>query len=283
MRVTRCELRVRSLRKEILVKLLSFAVVVVLGFADCVFARVDANAPVEKGWDSFEYSAAKDLRVLPERVWTEGGEILLKPDNLTALLLAGGASVIMRQHADQRIEEEIYEKEENRIFPEFTERSLDFLGGPGFHFGATGLWYGLAAAGKDDINRERAWTMMTALSITGAATMSLKLIVNDDTPNGKPLAWPSGHTSSSFTVASVLDEFYGPWVGIPAYIGAGAVGYRMMETGDHWPSDVVFGAVLGWIVGHGVAGKGKLEIAGFELVPYMNEFGGSGVGLVRMF
>ena len=260
------------------------AAIVVLVFSVSSFARVDANAPVEKGWESFKYSAPKDLKVLPERVWNEGGETLLRMDNFTALLLAGGVSVVMRQHADQRIAQEIYEEDEHRVFPEFADRSLDFAGCPGTHFGATGLWYGLAAANKDDLNRERAWTMMTALSITGVTTAGLKLIVNDKTPNGKPLAWPSGHTSSSFTVASVLDEFYGPWVGIPAYIGAGCLGYRMMETGDHWASDVVFGAVLGWVVGHTVAGKDKkFEVAGFELVPYMSEYGASGIALVKDF
>jgi hypothetical protein len=28
----------------------------------------------------------------------------------------------------------------------------------------------------------------------------------------------SGHAASSFTVASMLDEYYGPNVGIPAYV-----------------------------------------------------------------
>jgi membrane-associated phospholipid phosphatase len=29
----------------------------------------------------------------------------------------------------------------------------------------------------------------------------------------------------------------------------------MMDEGDHWASDVLFGAVLGWVVGHTVAGR----------------------------
>ena len=97
-------------------------------------------------------------------------------------------------------------------------------------------------------------------------------------------AWPSGHTASSFTVASVLDEFYGPQIGIPAYAAAGFVGYRMMDAGDHWASDVLFGGVLGWVVGHTVAGKHKqLEVAGFEVVPYFSESGANGIALVRQF
>ncbi|HUS73652.1 MAG TPA: phosphatase PAP2 family protein, partial [Sedimentisphaerales bacterium] len=108
----------------------------------------------------------------------------------------------------------------------------------------------------------------------------------NETPNGKRWAWPSGHTSSSFTVAAVLDEFYGPKVGIPAYAVASVVAYRMMDTGDHWASDVVFGATLGWVVGHTIAGKHKkLEIAGFTVLPYMGNGDGptAGISLVKQF
>ena len=42
----------------------------------------------------------------------------------------------------------------------------------------------------------------------------------------------------------------------------------MVEEGDHWMSDAVFGAALGWAVGHSVAGRYMdMEIAGFELMP----------------
>ena len=127
--------------------------------------------------------------------------------------------------------------------------------------------------------------MMTALSITGLTTLGLKAAVNNEQPNQEMgYAWPSGHTASSFTVASVLDEFYGPQIGIPAYAAAGFVGYRMMDAGDHWASDVLFGGVLGWVVGHTVAGKHKqLEVAGFEVTPYFSESGANGIALVRQF
>jgi membrane-associated phospholipid phosphatase len=128
--------------------------------------------------------------------------------------------------------------------------------------------------------------MRTALTINWLVTMGLKAARDNETPNGKDWAWPSGHTSSSFTVAAVLDEFYGPGVGIPAYAVATLVAYRMMDTGDHWGSDIVFGATLGWIVGHTVAGRDKeLEIAGFEIVPLVTvtEKPMMGIGFVKRF
>jgi len=60
----------------------------------------------------------------------------------------------------------------------------------------------------------------------------------------------------------------------------------MMDTGDHWGSDVVFGATLGWVVGHTIAGKHKkLEVAGFEVLPYAatNNYTVMGVNLLKRF
>ena len=233
--------------------------------------------------DWFE-SALSDSADLPRRIVEDLKDTFLRADNLTALLLAGGASIAMHNgNADDKIADNL---DDNDILHGFTDESLNIIGGPGAHFAVTGLWYALSAEAGDDFNKERAWTMFRALSITGLTTMGLKAIRDNDTPNGKRWAWPSGHTSSSFTVASVLDEFYGPKVGIPAYALASFVGYRMMETGDHWASDVVFGAALGWVVGHTVAGKHKrLEVAGFEVLPYTASNDGPvvGVNLLKRF
>ena len=232
----------------------------------------------------FLESAKADLANWPRRIIEDSEDVYLKKDNLFALLLAGGAGIAMHNSgADKNIAEHF---EKHSVFHGFADESFNTIGHPGTHFVGTGLWYMLSAESGDEFNRERAWTMMTALSFTWVTTMGLKAIRDNETPNGKSWAWPSGHTSSSFTVASVLDEFYGPKVGIPAYALASLVGYRMADTGDHWASDVVFGATLGWVVGHTVAGKHKrLEIAGFKVLPYMGGTDSSAVGisLLRQF
>jgi len=229
-------------------------------------------------------SAKSDVASLPNRFIEDSRDAFFRADNLTALLLAGGASIAMHNtDADDNLNENF---QRHRVFRGFTDESLNVIGYPGAHFAAAGFWYVLSAEHQDEFNRERAWTMMTALSITGLTTGGLKAIRNNDTPNGSRWAWPSGHTASSFTVASVLDEFYGPKVGIPAYAVAGLVAYRMMDTGDHWASDVVFGATLGWVVGHTVAGKHKkFEIAGFQVLPYLANTNSSamGISLVKQF
>ena len=253
---------------------------------DVGFCESDVNTTPAKGWDSFIASADKDLSTVPSQFVQDSKSVYFRADNLAALLLAGGASAVMHNEPSKlSIDDKIanhFERHEN--LPDDLSDATYVVGGPGFHFAAAGLWYGLAAADKDDLNRQRAWTMLAALSITGVTTLALKTAVDNHSPNGDAFAWPSGHTASSFTVASVLDEFYGPQIGIPAYAAAGFVGYRMMDAGDHWASDVLFGGVLGWVVGHSVAGNHKqLEVGGFEVVPYFGDSGASGIALVHQF
>lgn len=236
-----------------------------------------------KKWLWWE-SAKVDLAGLPNRLVEGSKDTFLRADNMTALLLAGGASVAMHDsEADKNLAQNF---SRHRSFHGFPDEGLGIIGSPAFHFPAAGLWYAISAENQDELNKKRAGTMMTALSVSGLVTVGLKAIRDNETPNGGKWAWPSGHTASSFTVASVLDEFYGPKVGIPAYALASLVAYRMMDTGGHWGSDVVFGATLGWVVGHTIAGKHKnLELAGFELMPYVTDFDGaaSGICLVKQF
>lgn len=226
---------------------------------------------------TFFDTAKADFSNWPVRVIDDSKDTFLTKENIIALLLAGGASIVMNQDADNEIADHF---DKNRRLSNFEDESLNVIGHPGTHFAMTGLWYILSVEDNDEINHQRALTMASALSIDWALIMGLKLIRYNETPNGKNLAWPSGHTSSSFTVASVLDEYYGPKVGIPAYAAASLVAYRMMDTGDHWASDVVFGATLGWIVGHSVAGKHKnLEIGGFKVSPFMANTGSPAMGI----
>ncbi len=214
-------------------------------------------------------SLADDIWSLPRLVIDDSKEIIATDNNLLWLLGAAGGGIALRQGGgDDRIADN-FDDHPWVSTHKGLDKIVDYAGGPGIHFAASGLWYLTAASNGDETNKKNAWTMFEAVSVTGAVTLGLKLLINDDTPNGKDLAWPSGHTSSSFAVASVLHDLYGPEVGIPAYLGAGFVGYRMMDAGDHWASDVLFGGLLGYIIGHHVAGKyHDIEVAGFKLIPY---------------
>ena len=61
--------------------------------------------------------------------------------------------------------------------------------------------------------------------------------------------FPSGHTASAFAVAAVFAERY-PKFARMAYVAAGLVGASRISTRAHFPSDVFFGAALGYSISH---------------------------------
>jgi membrane-associated phospholipid phosphatase len=264
-------------------RFLCVLLVLTAGNGGVIFASQDMGEP-EESTDAFRSFYERSLK-LPQDVFFETKEIAQTGDNLFWLLLAGGGSLALdNTSANKDIAENF---ENHRMIRQDADKLVDLFGGPGLHFGLAGTWYLLSAHNNDIVGQEESWTMFKALSVTGATTLGLKLLRDNDTPNGKTYGWPSGHTASSFTVASVINELYGPEIGIPAYIGAGFVGYRMMDSGDHWASDVLFGAVLGTVVGSHFGKKhNMIKSAGFEMLPYITVKGHGpmpGISLTKQF
>ncbi len=65
-------------------------------------------------------------------------------------------------------------------------------------------------------------------------------------------AFPSGHASLAFTVATVFSDRYRDhrWVPWVAYGAATFIGLSRITLSAHFPSDVFFGAVMGYAVAH---------------------------------
>jgi membrane-associated phospholipid phosphatase len=60
-------------------------------------------------------------------------------------------------------------------------------------------------------------------------------------------SFPSGHTALAFGIAAAIDkETSARWVPYVVYPLAGLVGWSRMRDGEHWSSDVVAGAALGF-------------------------------------
>jgi hypothetical protein len=76
-------------------------------------------------------------------------------------------------------------------------------------------------------------------------TYSTKYIVGRTRPNGEPRSFPSGHASSTFATAMVLQDHYGWKVGVPAFAAAAYTAASRVTAGKHWASDVVVGAAFG--------------------------------------
>jgi len=72
----------------------------------------------------------------------------------------------------------------------------------------------------------------------------------DPANEGRYDSFPSGHTATAFSVATVvaLQYRHRPWVPVLAYALAAAVGLSRVTEDRHWMSDVFVGAVLGHVI-----------------------------------
>jgi membrane-associated phospholipid phosphatase len=115
--------------------------------------------------------------------------------------------------------------------------------------------------------------------VSQATTQGIKYIAGRTRPDGTGRSFPSGHTSSAFATATVLQRHYGWKVGIPAYALAGYVGASRLNANKHYLSDVAFGAALGIIAGRTVTvGIGSTK---FALAP-IAAHGGVGIGFTKV-
>lgn len=202
--------------------------------------------------------------------------------NAIFLTTALGASIAIRESGvDDTIRERVRGHQQ---FGDLDE-TVQIIGNPGTHFAAAGAaWLGTAIF-KDTQGHEFSRSLTQALIVNGVTTWVLKVAADTRAPDNVDEAWPSGHTSSVFTVAAVANEYYGPWVGIPSFALAGLVGYQRLDSQVHDFSDVVFGAVLGYVVGTSVARGNQAEfpkLFGMDLVPYQDpQTGALGLGLMK--
>ncbi len=116
------------------------------------------------------------------------------------------------------------------------------------------------AAGMIHNNKElkqKAVYTAAAILLNTASTTLLKNVVKRERPYHtytgifpdkieSDYAFPSGHTSSAFATATSLAISTKKWyVAVPAFAWSASVGYSRMYLGQHYPSDVIMGAIVG--------------------------------------
>jgi len=102
--------------------------------------------------------------------------------------------------------------------------------------------------GNEEVNRN-ARLAATAWGASGVTAVLLKGVVNRDRPDHSQTSrwnssFPSGHTISWFSLATVYGLKYPKLIAPLAVIGAG-VAYSRVYFGKHYPTDVLAGAALG--------------------------------------
>lgn len=129
---------------------------------------------------------------------------------------------------------------------------------------------------QDQYGHDMMGSLISAYSLFGVSTLAIKAIADTKRPsdqwNGGGYGFPSWHDGSMFCMAAVIDEYEGHWVGVPLYVLAGLIGWSRIDTRDHDLSDVVFGGVLGYVIGKSVAGRALYgDSRAVHIVPYFRD------------
>lgn len=90
---------------------------------------------------------------------------------------------------------------------------------------------GLVQLGKNLISRQRPYLVLPEVNTLWSHML-------------KDYSFPSGHTTTGFSLAVILAQHF-PGFGYIAYALAALVGVSRMYVGMHYPSDVITGAFLG--------------------------------------
>lgn len=115
--------------------------------------------------------------------------------------------------------------------------------------------------------------------VNSVLTQGLKLAVHRRRPDEGRFSFPSGHSSASFTTATILQRHLGWRVGVPAYGLAAYVAASRLQENRHYLSDVVFGAAVGIVSGRAVTvGRGRSR---FAVAPFAGT-GRVGIGFTRV-
>jgi membrane-associated phospholipid phosphatase len=157
----------------------------------------------------------------------------------------GGAAAAAVHAADASIAE--WAQEKNATLPGGAEYGSQWL-----HIPVAIVWWATASAAGSSRHADTGRDLLRAQLSVVSWTYAVKLAARRTRPNGDPHSFPSGHASTSFATAMVLQEHYGWKIGLPAFLAASYTGVSRVYANQHWASDVVFGAALGMASGRTV-------------------------------
>lgn len=131
-------------------------------------------------------------------------------------------------------------------FPGFRSKYDDYL-----QYSPAAVMVGLKACGYESRSGWGRMLVSDAFSIglMTAAVNGVKYTVRRGRPDQSARnSFPSGHTATAFTLASLMHMEYGwrsPWFSIGAYSVAAVTGISRLVNNKHWMSDIIGGALIG--------------------------------------
>ncbi len=130
-------------------------------------------------------------------------------------------------------------------------------------YASLGFYFGGLAAGSDGV-RVTGRLMGEALLLSGLPAITIQYGLGRSRPYSGKGAWdynffewsnenqsfPSGHTTVAFAISTVLAKRIDrTWASIPLYAMAGLTALSLGWSNQHWPSDLLIGAALGYLAG----------------------------------
>jgi membrane-associated phospholipid phosphatase len=229
---------------------LSFAVVVLSSAALAEETKAEKKplapatplGPVDKNTPKLFHQIGLDFK-----------NVFTTKENLWILGAGAGASLLAHPYdegiVNSRFNRELYEG--GALDASFESGKV--LGGTLFQVGAAFTTYAIGKASSDPELTSLGRDLVRAQIVTQGLTQAVKLAVQRPRPDGSDsFSFPSGHSSSAFATATVLQRHYGWKVGAPAYGFAGYVAASRLSENKHHLSDVIFGATIGILVGRTV-------------------------------
>ena len=195
------------------------------------------------------------------------GTLNLNNAVLFSAALAG--SVAMRDDLDEEVRREVAQHPERWGA---ASNALGRLGEVQYQVPVLLAVYGYSLREQDAELHDLSASLISAYTLTGLTTTVIKGVSNTERPskewNDGNFGFPSFHVASSMSIAAVLDEYYGPKVGLPAMTLAGLIGWSRIDERDHDLSDVVFGAAVGYLIGKSVAGQHRTGDGRVHILPW---------------
>lgn len=222
-------------------------------------------------------AVTEDLRDFPGDMWGSFKE-QGRPEGLYTLFAAGvGASVArfgQRTYFDDFFGAETLARH-RPLGPEAVEFGA-VIGHSMYLLPAMAGTYLAGARLEHGTMREFGLIGFEALALAGVQTFALKYSVHRLRPDKTDYAaFPSGHSSASFALATVAGCRWGWKAGVPVGALAGFVAYTRMEGQSHYLSDVVFGAGLGIVSGRAVFRQHRKDRPGkYAFEPFVTPGGG---------
>ncbi len=170
-----------------------------------------------------------------------------------SILYVSSMEMCYSQNIDVRILKAVNPQNPSSGYWDLTSKSVYWITG--------GMIAGHLVAGwiqNDAELKQYSYEAMIATGINKVLTTLGKRFINRQRPSekypsnvfvntyAKDSSFPSGHTSLAFATATTLSLEYQKWyITVPAYLWATSVGYSRMYLGQHYPSDVLGGAIVG--------------------------------------